>query len=115
MGGSGSDAVLLVKRRENFDETFVEVVAWAVPASEQYPDGVRYSMQYGHRDPTATDVASEDGTIIRYDNFPDHPEAPNHHKHLPDGSVEGVEFPGLRRLAERFKREVSETYGEPWD
>lgn len=115
MAGGDSDAVLLAKRQENFGETFARVLAWAVPASHRYPDGVKYSMQYGYRDASASDVANDDGTVIRYDNFPHHAGAPNHHKHLPDGSVEPVDFPGVRELAERFKREVRDTYGEPWD
>ena len=51
-------------------------------------------MQYGHID---------GGTIIRYDNFPDHPGASRHHKHTEDRSVESVEFPGLLPLYQQFK------------
>jgi len=45
---------------------------------------------------------TNDGTIIRYDNFPDHPNAAIHHKHLPDGTVEAVDFTGLRSLFAAF-------------
>ncbi len=61
-------------------------------------------MQYG----------TVDGeTIVRYDNFPDHPGAALHHKHTPDGRVENVDFPGLEALYERFKAEVRK-HGETW-
>jgi hypothetical protein len=76
----------------------------AVPQSKRYPEGVRYSMQYG----------STDGeTVIRYDNFPDHPGASNHHKHTEDGPVKDVEFPGVFLLSQQFKQEVR-NHGEHW-
>jgi hypothetical protein len=56
-------------------------------------------------------VAGE--TIVRYDNFPDHPDASHHHKHRSDGSVEDVAFDGLQTLFERFKTEVTE-HGHDW-
>ena len=69
----GVTKVLDVKERFPTNGTLADVTAWRVPQSERYPEGVRYSMQYG----------STDGkTIIRYDNFPDHPGASRHHKHI---------------------------------
>ena len=61
-------------------------------------------MQYGHTDGE---------TIIRHDNFPDHPGATKHHKHTEEGAVENVEFPGLLPLFQQFKQEVR-NYGEHW-
>jgi len=61
-------------------------------------------MQYGN-------AAGQ--TIVRYDNFPDHPDAPNHHKHRKDGTVEAVDFDGLQALFERFKSEVIK-HGHDW-
>lgn len=106
MVGSGedADANLLIQRTMDFGETYAEVTAWAVPSSDRYPEGVKYSMQYG---------TTDGETIIRYDNFPDHPDAAHHHKHRPDGEVEDVEFPGLEALFDRFKQEVR-THGERW-
>ncbi|WP_275040302.1 toxin-antitoxin system TumE family protein [Halorhabdus tiamatea] len=69
-----------------------------------YPDGVKYAMQYGN-------AAGE--TIVRYDNFPDHPDVSRHHKHRADGTVEAIEFEGLRALYERFKTEVIQ-HGHDW-
>ncbi len=61
-------------------------------------------MQYG---------TTDGETIIRYDNFPDHPDAAQHHKHLSNGDVEDIEFTGLEPLYDRFKQEVR-THGEHW-
>jgi hypothetical protein len=89
---------------EDFGDRYAEVAAWRVPASDRYPEGVKYSMQYGN-------AAGE--TIVRYDNFPDHPDAARHHKHTADGTVEEIEFEGLRPLYERFETEVR-NYGHDW-
>ena len=111
---AGDDgATLVIDRREEFTDTYAHARAWIVPASDRYPDGVKYSFQYGTKDETQT--ATDDGTIIRYDNFPDHPNAAIHHKHLPDGTVEAVEFTGLRPLFAAFKAEVIEDYDEHWN
>lgn len=94
---------LLLRERENFGERYAEVKAWAVPESERYPDGVKYSFQYGEID---------GNTIFRYDNFPDHPDASKHHKHT-DDDVEAIEFEGIEALYERFKNEVIDN-GHDW-
>lgn len=93
------DAVAVLDVTKDFGERYAEVTAWRVPASDRYPEGIRYSMQYGN-------VAGE--TIFRYDNFPDHPGAARHHKHTAEGDVEAVEFGTLSELYERFKREVNQ-------
>lgn len=103
---AGDDtATLLLRERENFGERYAEVEAWAVPESDRYPDGVKYSFQYG---------ALDGETVLRYDNFPDHPGAPVHHKHTREGSVEGIEFDGIAPLYQRFKDEVNQ-HGHNWD
>jgi len=61
-------------------------------------------MQYGN-------AAGE--TSIRYDTFPDHPAVSHHHLHRSDGSVEDVDFDGLRALFERFRAEVID-HGHEW-
>ena len=106
MSGRDSDASKVLEVAERFPEndTYVEVEAYSVPASDRYPEGIKYSMQYG---------TTDGKTLVRYDNFPDHPDAPIHHKHTADGYVEPVEFDGVRPLFERFKNEVR-NYGENW-
>lgn len=103
---SGDDsATLRFRERENFGDRYAEARAWSVPESDRYPEGVKYSFQYGELD---------GDTVFRYDNFPDHPEAHNHHKHTQDGTVEDIEFEGVLPLYERFKAEVNE-HGHDWN
>lgn len=102
--GEDGDAERLVSVTRDFGDRYAEVSAYRVPESDRYPDGIKYSMQYGN-------AAGE--TVFRYDNFPDHPDASQHHKHCADGTVEMVEFDGLRQLFKRFKEEVRE-HGNDW-
>lgn len=103
--GADDSATLLMRERENFGERYAEVKAWAVPESDRYPDGVKYGFQYGELD---------GDTIFRYDNFPDHPSAPHHHKHTQDGGVDGVEFEGVFPLYKQLKAEVNQ-HGHDWN
>ena len=106
MEDGGPDSTQLIDQRRNFDDTYAEVSAWSVPESARFPEGVKYSMQYGE---------TETGdTIFRYDNFPDHPDAPPHHKHTESGDVTGVDFEGVRELYKRFREEVRK-HGNEWD
>lgn len=104
MNGDDSPALLL-RERENFAMRYAEVRAWDVPESDRYPDGVKYSFQYGKIDGE---------TIFRYDNFPDHPGAAHHHKHTGEDAVETVDFRGVLSLYRRFKTEVNE-HGHNWE
>jgi len=48
MTSSDSSATKVLDVAERFrSETYVEVEAYSVPASDRYPDVVKYSMQYG--------------------------------------------------------------------
>ena len=96
-------ARLLLRERENFGDRYVEVKAWAIPSSDRYPEGIKYSFQYG---------TQEGETIIRYDNFPDHPDAGHHHRHTSEG-VADIGFDGLLTHYQRFKQEVHE-HGHDW-
>jgi len=73
-----------------------EALAWAVPESEAYPEGVKYSFQY---------LGPEDEDILRYDNAHDVPGVGRHHRHY-RGEVDGVAFDGLRSHLARFLEEV---------
>ena len=97
-------SVDVLDHRRDFGDRYAEVQAWVVPDSDRYPDGIKYSMQYGT-------AAGE--TILRYDNFPDHPDAARHHKHTAGGDVRYVEFEGIRALFQRFKDEVR-SYDHKW-
>ena len=103
---TGDDsATLRFRVRKNFGDRYAEARAWSVPSSDRYPEGVKYAFQYGTLDGE---------TIIRYDNFPDHPGAAPHHKHTADGDVVPVDFDGVGPLFERFQSEVR-AYGHDWD
>ena len=96
---TGSEVRQVIDANDDFDAgTYFEATGHVVPVSDRFPDGVKYSFQYGE---TGGD------TIFRYDNAPDHhAHAPHHHKHTRDGQVIGVDFPGLKPLLERFLTEV---------
>ena len=101
---TGDDAQQISNVTRDFGDRYAEITAYQIPTSDRYPEGVKYSMQYGN-------AAGE--TIIRYDNFPDHPDAAHHHKHRADGTVVDVDFDGLQPLFERFKSEVID-HGHDW-
>lgn len=80
------------------DGTRYEVIATAIPKSDDYPEGVKYRFQY----------MDEDGrTILRFDNFPDHPGVGRHHRHTRDG-VYDVEYSGLKDHVRTFYDEMDE-------
>lgn len=88
------DAARLFEDHVEFgDGTSVHVVAWDVPESHAYPDGVHYRFHFG----------SPEGTIIRYDNA----HAGRHERHNPDGSVDDVEFTDVGNHYLRFRDEVA--------
>ncbi|EMA06720.1 hypothetical protein SAMN05443574_105148 [Haloarcula vallismortis] len=98
------EARLVIEVTKDFGDRYAEITAYQVPKSDRYPEGIKYSMQYGN-------AAGE--TVVRYDNFPDHPDAAHHHKHRADGTVTDIEFDGIQTLFQRFKSEVIE-YGHDW-
>jgi hypothetical protein len=44
----GDDAVELLSVTKDFGDRYADVTAWQVPPSDRYPDGIKYSMQYGN-------------------------------------------------------------------
>jgi len=79
-------------RQEFQDGTFVEVVAYDVQSTNEYPEGYKYRFQYG----------TPQGTILRYDNS--HGE---HDRHFGD-TREEVSFEGLEEHLETFFEEVEQ-------
>ncbi|PSP73530.1 hypothetical protein BRC86_08920 [Halobacteriales archaeon QS_3_64_16] len=86
----GAESIL--RERENFGETYTWAKAYAVPVSERCPDGVRYSMNYWQDEPD--EGTDDEGTIFRYDNYPDHLGAPLHHKRVGE-AIEPVDSSGV--------------------
>lgn len=72
-------------------------IAWTVPESPEFPEGVKYSFQY---------LGPDDEAVLRYDNANDAHGVGRHHRHH-RGAVEGIEFEGLRPHLERFLEEVA--------
>lgn len=73
-----------------------EAIAWEVPESEAFPEGVKYSFQY---------LGPDDRAVLRYDNANDAYGVGRHHRHY-QGEVDGIEFDGLRSHLRKFLTEV---------
>lgn len=71
--------------------------------NEKYPSGWDYSLHFG-----------EIGgcTILRYDNA--HERTKGHERHT-GNDVEIIDFPGMLKLYDRFKRETSKMSPISWD
>ena len=100
----GAEKILDVFEEFPANDTYVDVDVYVVEPSDRYPEGVKYSMQYG---------TTDGETVLRYDNFPDHPDTSVHHRHVQGIGVRPLEFDGIRALYERFKSEVR-AHGEHW-
>lgn len=79
------------------DGSRYEMIATAVPVSDDYPEGVKYRFQY---------MDASDDLLLRYDNFPHHPDVDRHHYHTPDGVFTDVEFDDLESHIEAFETAV---------
>ena len=77
------------------------MVAWQVPESEDFPQGLKYSFQY---------MDADGDTLLRYDNAPYHLDIGRHHRHTPDGTITELEYAGLSDLVAKFQHEVTEIY-----
>ncbi|GGJ13385.1 hypothetical protein GCM10008995_24050 [Halobellus salinus] len=86
---------------EKPDGSRYEMVAWQVPVSEDFPQGLKYSFQY---------MDADGGTLLRYDNSPHHPDIGRHHRHTPERNITRLEFTGLSDLVADFQTEVNEIY-----
>jgi len=73
-----------------------EAVAWSVPESDAFPEGIKYSFQY---------LGPANQELLRYDNANDARGVGRHHRHA-SGRVEGIEFEGPRSHPDRFLQEV---------
>lgn len=75
------------------DGTHYEMVATAVPKSDDYPEGVKYRFQY---------MAADGRTLLRFDDYPFHPDVGRHHYHTPDGVFDDIEYDGLPSHVRKF-------------
>ena len=75
------------------EDELIEVKAWKVPVSKNYPEGIKYSLVYirkGRR-------------ILAYDNYQGH----GHHRHY-FGKTEPYQFINLERLIKDFWKDFKE-------
>jgi hypothetical protein len=79
------------------DGTRYEMVATKVPQSDDYPEGIKYRFQ---------SMNIDGRTLLRFDNFPDHPGVGRHHYHTPDGVYDDTEYTGLRGHVKQFYDKV---------
>ena len=86
---------------EKPDGSRYEMVAWKVPVSEDFPQGLKYSFQY---------MDADGNTLLRYDNSPYRLDVGRHHRHPPDREITKLEFEGLSDLINEFQNEVTEIY-----
>lgn len=79
------------------DGTRYEMVATAVPKSSDYPEGVKYRFQY---------MAPDGRTLLRFDNYPFHPNVDRHHYHTPEGVFDDIEYEDLTTHIQAFYGEM---------
>lgn len=81
------------------DGSRYEMIATAIPKSDDYPEGVKYRFQY---------MAKDGRTLLRFDNFPNHSGVDRHHYHTPDGVVDAIEYTGLKDHVQKFYDEMDD-------
>jgi|SRR3989344_4306418 len=77
--------------------TFVEMRAFEVPQSREFPDGVKYSLVFI--------LGGE--CVLRYDNE----HGKGHHRHF-KGKEAGIDFKAIEDLAKDFLSEVEKIMAE---
>ncbi|WP_436902145.1 toxin-antitoxin system TumE family protein [Halovenus halobia] len=75
------------------DGSRYEMVVTEVPQSDDYPEGIKYRFQY---------MAEDGRTLLRFDNFPDHPGVDRHHYHTSGGVYDDIEYTGSKDHIRKF-------------
>jgi len=93
-------STVIYEDEDTFDDgTRYEMIATAIPKSDDYPEGVKYRFQY----------MTEDGrTLLRFDNYPNHPGVDRHHYHTPTGVYDDIEYTSLKAHAQQFYNEMDD-------
>lgn len=81
------------------DGTRYEMIATDVPKSDNYPEGVKCRFQY---------MAEDGETLLRFDNFPDHPNVDRHHYHTPTGVYDNITYTNLQDHVHKFYDELDD-------
>ena len=87
-------AITIIPKRRLItgENNFIEIVAWKVPKSIFYPEGIKYSFTFVHKEKRA----------IGFDNFNNE----GHHKHYM-GKKEPYKFKSLEDTANQFFKLVN--------
>ena len=87
-------STVIYEDQDTFDDgTRYEMIATAIPKSDDYPEGVKYRFQY---------MAEDGRTLLRFDNYPNHPGVDRHHYHTPTGVYDDIEYTGLKAHVQQF-------------
>jgi hypothetical protein len=93
-------SAVIYEDEDTFDDgSRYEMIATAIPKSDDYPEGVKYRFQY---------MAEDGRTLLRFDNFPDHPGVDRHHYHTPTGVYDDIEYTGIKAHAQKFYDEMDD-------
>ena len=84
------------------DGSRYEMIVTTVPVSEDYPEGIKYRFQY---------MDTNDDLLLRFDNFPHHPDVRRHHYHTPEGVFDDLEFVDLDSHVRTFETAVDAIHG----
>lgn len=87
------EAIIPRRRIVTENNNIIQIVAWVVPKSRYYPEGVKYSFVFIH----------ENKRVIGFDNF----QSEGHHKHYL-GKKEPYIFKSLGETEEQFFNLVEE-------
>lgn len=93
-------SAIIYEDSETFEDgSRYEMIATAVPKSDDYPEGIKYRFQY---------MAEDGRTLLRFDNFPHHPAVGHHHYHTPDGVYDDIEYTALKDHVQAFYDEMDD-------
>lgn len=95
----GVKAIIPRKRLITEKDNLIEIVAWKVPRSEHYPEGIKYSFSFIH----------DNKRTIGFDNF----SKEGHHKHY-FNKKENYKFESLKQTRKQFS-ELVEKFEEKQD
>jgi hypothetical protein len=93
-------STVIFKDEDTFDDgTRYEMIATAIPESDDYPEGFKYRFQY---------MAEDGRTLLRFDNYPNHPGVDRHHYHTPTGVYDDIEFTSLEAHIQQFYTHIDD-------
>lgn len=98
---SEDDATVLRDEIEAYDDgTVPRVRVLSVPASERFPDSIKYAFHYG--------VAGAESPLLRFDNH----HGP-HELHIRSTTYE-IDYPGLQALYRAWRAGLPSTKRDDW-